>query len=172
MMDFIIVSLPRSGSTWATNWLTTSETYCAHDPIYTSHPDDLDRDITAAAKGRKAGMACTGTGWLWPHWVNAHPAKTLILRRPLIEVQPSLQTIGWPELPNEAEARLETVHGWHVPYTDLFDPAQAAKIWQWLTGLPFDSARHAQLVQMRIEPRLDRVISDPAVERRIIEGCR
>lgn len=167
-LDFMIVSLPRSGSTWAANWLTTETTYCAHDPLYTAHFRDFDVGICEAAAGRRAGIACTGIGWLWPDWVNAHTARVLVLRRPLAEVQSSLQGIGWPQLPDYAETRLAQLSGRHVPYTDLFDPAKAEAIWAYLTGLPLDERRHRQLVQMRVEPQLDRLVTDPAVEARLV----
>lgn len=167
-MDFIIVSFPRSGSTWAANWLTSADTYCAHDPLYQSHFRDFDAVIGEAAAGRVAGIACTGTGWLWPEWVNQHPARKLILRRPVAEVNASLRKIGWPSMPINAEARLSEVEGWHVPYTDLFDTNKAAVIWRYLTTRPFDAARHAQLVQMRVEPKLDRLVTNEAVEAQLL----
>jgi hypothetical protein len=164
MMDFMVLALPRSGTTWAANWLTTEKTYCAHDPLWTVHYRDVDATIRKAAGDRKAGISCTGC-FLFPEWVNEQPARKLILHRDLDEIQASLSRIEWPLMPSDSEQRLDEIDGWHVRHADLFDTDSAAGIWEYLTGEPFDHARHEQLALMRIEPKLDSLIIDqPLIE--------
>ena len=43
VIEFMVLSAPRSASTWAANWLTTEKTLCLHDPVLEHYPEDLDR---------------------------------------------------------------------------------------------------------------------------------
>lgn len=168
MLDFMILALPRSATTWAANWLSGEHSYCAHDPLWTSHYRDLDRVVGDQAGARIGGIACTGL-WRWAEWVNAHPAPKLVLHRDRAEIDRSLAAIGYPPLPRAAPALLRAVRGTHLDYRELFDPVRAREIWATLTrGAPFDGARHAQLTEMRIEPKFDGLRIDPGVTRRLL----
>lgn len=163
----MIISLPRSGSTWAANWLTGERIFCLHDPLWTIAPDDLDARLAEMAPGRVRGIACTGL-WRWPSWVNRHPARKLVLHRPRADVARSLDRLGLPRLPIDAERNLNAINGRHVDWFDLFSPEPAREIWDYLTGgEPFDAARHAQLVAMQIEPKFDAVTRDRALNARL-----
>lgn len=164
----MIIALPRSGTTWAANWLNTGDSYCVHDPLWTTHYQVLDRAIAARAGGRIAGVSCTGL-WQWAAWVNRHPARKLVLHRPVTAIDRSLGALGLPTLPREATGLLESIEGRHVDHTDLFDPAKAAALWDFLTdGVPFDAVRHGQLREMRIEPKFDHIPIDPDLVRRLM----
>lgn len=168
MLDFMIIALPRSGTTWAAHWLNTGSIYCVHDPLWTTHYSYLDRTITERAAGRAAGISCTGL-WRWPTWVNAHPARKLVLHRVGAEIDRSLDALGLPTLPREAESVLASIAGRHVDYTDLFDPAKAEVLWSYLTGgVPFNPVRHGELRQLRIEPQFAHIAADPVVTRALL----
>jgi hypothetical protein len=81
VIDFIVVGLPRSGTAWAANWLTTDTTHCIHDPIAKHHHTELD-DLSSS---KHLGVSCTGL-WRFPDWLNKHPAKKVILRRDRAEI--------------------------------------------------------------------------------------
>lgn len=89
MIDFMVIGLPRSGTAWAANWLTTDTTFCLHDPLAKYHHTELDGLVS----DKRLGVACTGL-WTQPEWLNAHPAKKVILHRPLEEINRSLKAIG------------------------------------------------------------------------------
>lgn len=169
MLDFIIVALPRSGTTWAANWLTTGESYCVHDPMWETHYDDLDRTVRRKAGDRPlAGISCTGL-WRWAEWINAHPARKLVLRRDTAEIDKSLAALGLPTLPPEAKPALDSILAPSADYRELFDPVKAERLWNYLTGRqPFDQARHAELCKMRIEPKFDRLTVDSTTARRLL----
>lgn len=161
----MIIALPRSGTTWAANWLNTGDSYCVHDPLWTTHYSYLDRAVTERAAGRAAGISCTGL-WRWPAWVNGHPARKLVLHRPVAAIDRSLGALGLPALPREASGLLASIAGRHADYTELFDPTKAEVLWDYLTGgLPFNPVRHAELRQLRIEPQFAHIAADPAVTR-------
>lgn len=164
-LDFMVIGLPRSATTWAANWLNTAQTLCVHDPLWETHYDDIDQCIAERAGDRQAGISCTGI-WMWPDWVNRHPARKVVVRRPLVESNRSLARIGLPSNPANAVQCLDRIDGFHVPYSDLFTP-RAEVIWSHLTGLPFDAQRHRELVTMRIEPNFDTIRPDPHTARRL-----
>lgn len=157
MVRFMVLSAPRSASTWVANWLTTERTLCLHDPVLEHDPDHLDSIPTA----RRLGVACTGLALL-PDFVNAHPARKVVVHRDRAEVDRSLIAIGLSALGPRWTHALEDIQGMHVHYGDLFDPKRAKQIYEYLTEAPFDLERHTQLRQMHIEPHFKKLKIVPA----------
>lgn len=169
MLDFMVIALPRSGTTWAANWLTTESIFCAHDPLWTTHYNDFDEVIPQRAKGRLAGISCTAI-WRWPHWLSRHPARKLILHRDVDAVRKSMIDASLPPVGRESAEHLHSIEGTHVTWTDLFEPDRASMIWGFITdGLPFDNERHRELTQLCINPKLDAVDRDFALNRKLGE---
>lgn len=159
MLKFAIIALPRSGTTWAANWLSTRTFHVKHDPLYSAHYMDWGRLYDA--------VSCTGI-WRWPRWVYGYPCKKLILHRPLAEVNASLASIGFPEISEEKAATLKELKGddiMHLDHKALFDPEAAKAIWRWLDHPgTFDAAWHAELVRMRITPDMPRILAEAPVD--------
>lgn len=163
MIDFMILGLPRSGTTWAANFFTTERAICLHDPLYTRHYSELD----ALKFGeKKVGVSCTGL-FRFPAWVRQHRAKKIILRRPLAEVNDSLAAIGMPPCSEEDFLDLASMPGEHYPFSDLFKPFYARRMCGDL-GLPFDEDRHAELVQIEMQPKFSGLSVGAEVTRRLI----
>lgn len=152
MVQFMVLSAPRSASTWVANWLTTDKTLCLHDPLLLHAADMLD----AIPCDRILGLACTALPVL-PELVEAYQARKVIVHRDAGEVDRSLETIGLSPLGSVWKNALESLSGMHIAFDALFDPARARPIYEYLTGLPFDKERHALLVDMHIEPQFERV---------------
>ena len=161
----MVLSSPRSGSTWASNWLTTDKTLCLHDPLWTHHYLDLDK-ITSH---RAIGVACTGL-YLFPEWVNNHPARKVILHRNLEEINESLIEIGLGEITAKQHANLDLIEGWHIEWTDIFDKPK--KIYEYLLELPFDDERHGLLREIEMQPNFEKISIGKAVTRRLINELR
>lgn len=125
MLDFMVIGLPRSGLAWAANWLTTDSTYCALDPSL--GPDEWDRRLPRVGV---SGVASTRI-WTQPAWVNAHPARKLILLR-------------------DQDTDLSTLDGVQADVADLFDPYCARELWGYLTGLTFNAKRHSLLCEFSV----------------------
>src|SRR5437773_11222101 len=85
----MVLGMPRSGTAWAANWLSTDHTLCYHDPLWHRYYTELD-EIEST---KRLGVACTGLA-LFPDFVNGHPARKVILRRPIGEVNASLTAMG------------------------------------------------------------------------------
>lgn len=148
MMNFRILGLPRTGTTWAANWLTASGGICYHDPLLSRTPAELFRHDP----GRVWGVSCTGL-WLFPEWLAANPAPTLILERDRGEVDKSLAELGFYPLPDWAFDAFQRVPGRRMHFSALFDVRTAREIWRFLRpDAPFDEERHALLTEMQIQP--------------------
>ena len=158
MLDFMVIGLPRSGTTWVTNWLTTDRSHCVHDPLYLTHYADWDTDPRFYhGEGVLTGVACTGI-WRWVDWVNSHPARKLVIHRNEVDVNNSLIALGLPPVERNAARSLAKLTGLHVPHADIFDQGKAAGIWEYLLpGVPFNPARHRELVNMRVQPAFERI---------------
>lgn len=170
MVDFMIVALPRSGTTWAANFFTEGKSICFHDPLYRTHYEDWDRELPKRAPaGATVGVSCTGI-WRWADWLNDHPAKKLILRRDFGEIQQSMREIGLPPLEQSAEAAIEHVLGMHVQFSELFDPVSCGALWRHLLGdRPFPLHRHRELIDIEMQPKFSGLSVGPEVTRRLVE---
>lgn len=152
MIEFMVLSAPRSGSTWMSNWLTTEATLCLHDPVLEHAPEDFDR----IESDRTLGLSCSGLALL-PDFVNDHPARKLIIHRPMDEINRSLGSIGLTPLGNVWRGALDKIVGLHVQFDHIFNTVLANKMHQHLTGRPVDKVRHAHLCCMHIDPEFSRV---------------
>ncbi len=155
MLDFIVVALPRSGTTWIASLLTTDNTLCLHDPLYHCHYLDLDSYVSSIAGEKVAGVSCTAL-WRWPDFVSSHTAKKLIIHRDIECINASLKSIGLPLMRAKDAAEIYDLPGFHVQFDDLFCESGAAAIWAYLMpGVEFNSVRHKLLSQIAMSPRID-----------------
>lgn len=169
MIRFMVLSAPRSASTWVANWLTTEKTLCLHDPVLEHAPEALDGLLC----DRALGISCTALALL-PDFVNTHPARKVIVHRDIADVNQSLVSIGLTPLGEAWGGCLQGISGLHVAYNDLFSSHRAARIYEHLTKLPFDVARHEHLCAMHVEPQFDQIAVVPGrakdFRRRVIEA--
>lgn len=168
MLDFMVVALPRSGTTWAANWLTTDDTICIHDPLYTLHYEDWDK---WELPDRKVGVSCTGI-WRFKEWLNKHPSRKIVLHRDLDEVNASMVALGLPECTPMDIKALYAVDGWHWGMEDLFDANSACRIYEYLLKKEFDINRHQQLVQIEMQPKFSGLKVGAEVTRRLMDEIK
>lgn len=160
-ISFMVISAPRSASTWCSNWLTTDASLCLHDPLWRWHYTELD----AIQCDKLLGIACTGVA-LFPDWVNAHPARKVILHRPLHEVDESLTKIGLTPCSAQWEGVLARIRGVHLDWTDLFE--RPKNVYEYLLDRPFDADRHAMLREMNVQPSFAKLSIDRGATARLI----
>lgn len=165
-LNFMVIGLPRSGTTWASVWLTTDFSFCTHDPLYHTHYQDWDTRLSKP--GRWSGVSCTGI-FRHPKWLNSHPARKLILHRPLDQVNASLRDLNFPPIQQQEANLLSEIDGMHVPFSCLWDQEEAIKIWDYL-GLPgsMDKARHQELKHIEMQPQFQMVRQCPEVGSRLL----
>ena len=167
MIEFMVIGLPRSGTTWASALFTTDTTLCVHDPLYTTHY--LDWDAVFSKRYKTVGVSCTGI-WRWPDWVNSHPAKKILLHRDLHEIESSMRSIGLPAQDLEQGQRLlDSIDGLHVEFTDLFDAVKCSRIWDHILNKPFDTDRHKLLVDIEMQPKFSGLTIGADVTKRLVD---
>lgn len=167
MLDFMIIGLPRSGTTWAANLFTTDAVLCHHDPLYHTHYSEWDEKLQAPVP---VGVSCTGI-WRWTDWLNTHRAKKIILHRASAEIADSMRQIGLPELDLiDGQRKLDSIIGLHVPHTDLFDPRKCCDLWDYVMGgdVPFNWKRHEMLVDIEMQPKFSGLSVGKHVTRRLM----
>lgn len=104
-------------------------------------------------------------------WLNAHPARKVLLHRDGAAIADSMRQIGLPELDLlDAQNKLESVMGLHVPHTDLFDPRKCCDLWDYLLDgrVPFNWARHKLLVDIEMQPKFSGLTVGKHVTRRLM----
>ncbi len=165
MIEFMVISAPRSGSTWAANWLTTDTTLCFHDPLSNIHYSEWDK----LASDKILGVSDTGIG-VFSDFLNSHPARKVILHRPLNEINESLSEIGYPSLTEHWNGALEKINGMHVGWRDIFNNPKS--IYEYLLNKEFDSQRHAELVNIEMQPQWSGLKINKDVTKKILDEVR
>lgn len=148
MVKFMILAAPRSGTTWAANWMQAEGEPCLHDPFMDDAmtPEVLDSVWSG-------GISCTGSVMAHHDWVWNHPAPKVILHRNFREINRSLGNIGLPSIdPVLWEPELYGTQGMHAPYTELFNWVWARRIFIALVGREPDRALHGRLRTMNVQP--------------------
>lgn len=166
MIEFMVLGAPRSGTAWAANWLTTERTLCLHDVLFDCDLDDVDK----VPCDRKLGVADTGLG-LFPDWVKKHPARKVVLRRDLRQINKSLREAGLQEIQAEWYRRLYNLTGpevMHVEWNVLFEGPEIIHHHLFGNSIPFDGARHALLARLNVQVDFEKVDPDPLVARKMI----
>jgi hypothetical protein len=82
--------------------------------------------------------------------VNAHPAKKLVIHRPLEQVNASLRALGLPEMTKEDEKHLESIQGHHIQYNELHKPFRMQTAFEHL-GVKFDRQRFEFLCKLNVQ---------------------
>lgn len=157
-MKFAVFGLPRSGTTWAANWLTSDGVLCLHDPIEHHAP----ADVLGLDLGRPWGVSCTGL-WAFAGIAEAVARRcpVVILERDPAESAQLARGIGF-DLPDEIHAaihaRFAKLPGVRVPHSDLWTEEGARRVWGILRpDAPFDVWRWRMLKDMQVQPILERV---------------
>lgn len=155
MLDFAVVGLPRSGTTWLANWLTTDRSLCLHDPFSIGLPATWPRDH------RRFGIACTGAYWAMPKVLEG--ATVVVIERDPRDCEASVTALGFPAgLMGELQASLSQTAGYRFRFDDLWIEDEARKLWDVLMpSHPFDVLRYRLLAQMQVQPHMGKWRPDP-----------
>lgn len=144
-LDFIVLGLPRSGTTWCANWLTTDRSLCLHDP-FNELPEHWPRDY------RRFGISCTGA-YLMPDWLAQQRCPVVVIERERADCEASTDAIGLAGDLSGHAAKLAAIPGRRVAFNDLWDERAAESLWGFLLpDLPFDAIRYRLLRQMQVQP--------------------
>lgn len=143
-MDFMIIALPRSRTTWLANFMTTDKTFCYHDPLteMSSYKELLDLKTD-----RLTGIADTGIGYFD---LSEFHCPKVIIERDLSAVNHEMsRMLGMPINLEDLERRMASIDGLRVKFEDIDNRLE--EIWDCCTNLPFDSLRAEHLKNMNIQ---------------------
>lgn len=154
MIDFIVLGLPRSGTTWLANWLTTDRSLCLHDPFALGVPEAWPRDA------RRFGISCTGA-YLFTKWLDRQECPVAIIERDTEACDRSLGRIGLGDTRSLHEP-LAAVDGRRWRFDDIWNEERARELWAFLLGeIPFDDIRYRQLCGIQVQPHMGKWLFDP-----------
>lgn len=138
---FVVFSLPRSRSTWASVFLSAPEARCGHDIGQTI---DRPEDFTARLSGDLIGTCETGAEFAFPLIRTMLPdARFAVIRRPLPEVIQSFERFGLRgrELDEELARRKADLAAisarpgvLNIDFNDLGRPEACAKLYRHCLG--------------------------------------
>jgi hypothetical protein len=154
VIDFAVIGLPRSATTWLSNWLTTDTTLCLHDPFAEALPQQWD------AGGKRLGISCTGA-YLMPDWFNAQDCPVAIIERDHADCSASLAQYGLLPITLHMRRMLGLANGRRFAFADLWNEARARELWTYLLpGIAFDAMRYRLLSAMQVQPHPAKVRVD------------
>lgn len=165
MVDFMVLGLPRTATTWISNWLTTDTSLCLHDPLYKYHYSALDSIET----NKRLGISCTGL-YNFPSYVNAHKAKKIIIHRNLNEINESLVAIGLPSLSQQEEDKLYKLQGIHINLEDVFSNPKL--VFEYLLEKQFDAERFNELKTIEMQPHFYGLTINKNVTKRLMDELK
>jgi len=146
MIDFMILALPRSGTAWVANLLTTDTSLCIHEAFMDHSIDDLDN----RSYDGMLGIAET-SAFIRVDELNLHSAKKLIIDRPFDEINNSIVKLGFKAMPSYSADLMIQLKGYRIAYKDLFNYDIMAEAYYYLLRKELNQERHRMLCQMNIE---------------------
>lgn len=143
MIDFMVLGLPRSGTAWISNLLTTDTTVCIHEAFEFNSLSEIDE---MGVQG-----ICETSAFMHIDEINAHHARKLIIERPFVEIQESCKALGFPELPPLVIDLMDQIKGYRISFKDLFNYDIMAEAYYYLLRKELNQERHRMLCQMNIQ---------------------
>lgn len=150
--NFFIFSLPRSGTSWLSVFLTGPDSYCFHEPTADFTPAEWLNQAESRPE-RIVGGIDTGAYAYAERIISATPeADYFALYRDPLEINRSGRALGmgfygWEKEYNQLKAlKLEPIY-----YSKFRDLGYLKELWQRIIGRPFDEGRAQQLMGMNIQ---------------------
>lgn len=146
MIDFMVIGLPRSGTAWLSNLLTTDTSICLHEAFLDHTIDDLD----AMDMFGKFGIAET-SAFKYVKEINSHNAKKIIVERDLTNINLSLFNLDLPIMLEPCLDLLNSIDGYRIQYHELFVYEKMAKAYEFLIDKKLSYDRHKMLCNLNVQ---------------------
>ena len=152
---FAVIGLPRSGTTWLANWLTTDRTLCLHDPFMNLLPEELEDYST----DKQLGISCTGAYAL--KWFDTLDCPIIAIDRDADEVDASLRKASLPALTDKLKDSFARARGKRYRFTDIWNEDKAREMWAFLLpDVPFNEERYRMLTEIQVQPHMGKWVPD------------
>lgn len=146
-MDFLILSLPRSGTAWFANFLTYGNCFCYHEPLADGH---LNQPRVAPITGAIDTIAYLGE-WSAP--------RMYALVRNSDEIEASLSKLSPITFRDDYDRFYSrTFDLVTFRYDSLFNLDYLELVWNTITNSPFPHARAELLIEMNIQRDFDKLV--------------
>jgi hypothetical protein len=151
-VNFLILSLPRSGSAWLANFLTYGPVYCYHEPMAEGSLEQLQPQAPLT------GAIDTGA-WMWPELIPAGVRLFALAREPR-RVSRSLRAVDLPDDPDFAKFRETTSGLVTFDYERLFEVEYLRGVWRAIAGgdATFHGERARRLISFNVQRDLDELV--------------
>jgi hypothetical protein len=152
MNPFFIASLPRSRTAWLANFLTYQDSFCFHEPMNKYGLKEYPRMLMGTGK-KYAGVSDSLNTLIMEELVDLFPqAKIVVIKRPVEEVEKSLNALGFPcsKLLEKMVRELEKIIHAYDPLVIDYHNFRPRKIWYYLFPDQLDHARLDQLETFNI----------------------
>jgi hypothetical protein len=157
--SFFIFSLPRSGSSWLSVFLTGPDSFCYHEPTADHSPIEW-KSLATKRKGI-TGAVDTGAYCFANEIWDALPNTNFYsLCRDPHEINRSSR---WNHIDYDAykeREKLDSLKHERIIYSKLSDISYLEEIWARIIGTEFDEERTKLLIDMRIERDISKFFSD------------
>ena len=144
----MVLGLPRSGTAWLANLLTTDTSLCLHEAFM--HYDIEQLDAREKPPAHRFGISETSAIFI-PDEINQHSACKIIIERPIDEINLSLYRIGLPCIGEDCVKLLKNIEGYRIAFNDLFDANKVSMVYEMALNKPLDDERHALLCSFGVE---------------------
>lgn len=147
-MDFLILSLPRSGTAWLANFLTYDDCFCYHEPLADAHlRHERVRPITGAIDTTV-------------YMTNHSAPREYALVRNYDDITKSLKALSPIFVEDDlARFRDRTKHLSTFFYDKLFDVDYLEMVWTTITKRPFNRPRAELLIEMNVQRDFRKLIA-------------
>lgn len=161
-IPFLVTSLPHSRTAWMSVLLSNGGTLCHYETISgLTRIEDLHK-IYDVETHRYVGVSDCALGWFLPWIMENIGPKTLIIERPVAEVNDGMEKLGFArtnycdlEIERLREFKEHPLVRW-VMYKELDNEFTMQRIFSHLIpGEPFDVERYKLLQKMKIETDID-----------------
>jgi len=157
MKTFFIAALPRSGTAWVSNFLTTGDSICLHDGI--KYITDGYANTLQATGRRFCGDSGSHIQMIYKELLEAFPdAKFAAIVRSPSDVIDSLKDMLMPidGLEESRNQLFEMITSNEdilvVRFEDLFnDESKARELWEHCIGVGFDPIRWRLLAKLNVQ---------------------
>jgi len=148
MIPYVVLGLPRSNTYWLSQFLSTDRRPCLHDP---SRRWRSRAEVAPFFRQHGAAAVDTALGLIWDE-VAVPGVRVVVIHRPVAAVEASLRRIGIdPSGMVEYARKLWAIDGLHFQTTDLDNAEEAAQLFDYCVGEPFNLDRWRRLRRMRLE---------------------
>ena len=156
---FYITGLPRSGTAWLANYLTTDKSICVHEA--STYANDEGWSVNHYLDTLEYPIAGTADSAIW-NSIHEIDGPLLFVNRPLDQVIKSIRNAQFVEPGYEAVVATNANNklnefrkineGMEVDFKDLFDINKLEELWKYLIPeIPFNNYRTEMLLNLNVQ---------------------